>query len=286
MPRGFLVKRRRGGGAVSYRVRCEDEDAPSVAPAVLSGFSVSVPPRAHTPPRVVPVQFGIPEAIQVLHSPTRPVSSEHERRFSPLTPESLAARAALPEPESRLAPPEITSTRTDSGAKRVRGEERKKKKPLRKLQIHDDVTTSPVLGLKIKEAPPEPRPRAPLSGLLCQLCCETFPEPLALAQHQCSRIVRVEYRCDCGKVFSCSANLASHRRWHRPRAHAQSDTDSAEDAPHECVKCGKRFKRLASLRRHEARHQDSAPLNLSACHSAAAGSGYAHALMRALSPVI
>uniref|UniRef100_A0A3B3ZSF2 C2H2-type domain-containing protein n=1 Tax=Periophthalmus magnuspinnatus TaxID=409849 RepID=A0A3B3ZSF2_9GOBI len=250
MPRGLMIKRRRGVSAVSYRVRIEEEDAPRTAP------------------RAPPVPFGIPEALHPLHSPTRPVSREHKRRFSPLTPESFSARAALPEPESGDAP-EITSTRTDSRAKRTRLEERKKKTPARRLQVRDDVTTSPVLGLKIKKAAPEPRAQAPVAGLLCQLCRETFPEPLALAQHRCSHIVRVEYRCDCGKAFSCSANLASHRRWHQPRVHAHSDSDSAEDAPHECARCGKRFKRLASMRKHEARHEDAAPINLSACHRAA-----------------
>ncbi|XP_072546498.1 insulinoma-associated protein 1b [Salminus brasiliensis] len=243
---------------------------PPVPPQPLLPPSLSDAPlraRAANPP----VQFGNPEAAcQPLYSPTRPVSKEHERtRYfersfnlgSPISAESFPCTpASLTGLDHLLFAPvdlKIGTSRSsragsasgaggtkrplaEGGAERKSKGGAKKPKAMRKLHFEDEVTTSPVLGLRIKEGPVEPKPRAPggssssssssgsgkpLGEFICQLCKEEYADPFSLAQHKCSRIVRVEYRCpECDKVFSCPANLASHRRWHKPRAQAQAGT--------------------------------------------------------------
>ncbi|XP_070622187.1 insulinoma-associated protein 1a-like [Erythrolamprus reginae] len=108
-------------------------------------------------------------------------------------------------------------------------------------------------------------------AFVCQLCHESYPGPLALAQHCCSRIARVEYRChECSKAFSCPANLASHRRWHKPRKEGHPEGTKENENPraapcdsgavlhpegsYGCPHCPKRFRRRAYLCKHLALH--------------------------------
>ncbi|XP_065289753.1 insulinoma-associated protein 1a-like [Dermacentor albipictus] len=109
-----------------------------------------------------------------------------------------------------------------------------------------------------------------IGAYVCRLCRQRFGDAFGLAQHRCSRIVHLEYRCpDCAKLFNCPANLASHRRWHRPRNETggsaspsadckqqQGSSTSDEEAagPYACPVCPKRFRRLAYLRKHANVH--------------------------------
>lgn len=101
-----------------------------------------------------------------------------------------------------------------------------------------------------------------IGDYICRLCKEMYEDAFGLAQHRCSRIVHVEYRCsECDKVFNCPANLASHQRWHRPRGQPaasktapQDDRDGASGPQIPCAICGKLFRRQAYLRKHLLSH--------------------------------
>ncbi|KAJ8411761.1 hypothetical protein AAFF_G00153990 [Aldrovandia affinis] len=197
-----------------------------------------------------PPSHGSPGRADESHSPIKPVGTELKKTFferclrSPAMTESFPMSAPVssmerllmnhspfPPSEMKFDTPVHLYSPLHHVMKRPYVESDRKGKPptkkakvIRKLSYEDEVTTSPVLGLKIKKEIPEMKAtsssgsKKPLGEFICQLCKEEYPDPFSLAQHKCSRIVRVEYRCpECDKVFSCPANLASHRRWHKPR---------------------------------------------------------------------
>lgn len=94
-----------------------------------------------------------------------------------------------------------------------------------------------------------------IGNYICKLCRNEYEDVFGLARHQCACIILLEYRCpECSKLFNCPANLASHRRWHRPKDQIVKKHQEIS-AEHECSKCGKFFKRHAYLKKHLLTHQ-------------------------------
>uniref|UniRef100_UPI00398F0E37 insulinoma-associated protein 1-like n=1 Tax=Pristiophorus japonicus TaxID=55135 RepID=UPI00398F0E37 len=307
MPRGFLVKRTNRAAPVSYRVRCTEEEQgfPEAVPSPW-GQGASPPPSASSV-AARPACYGMPGSpCAPSGSPDRPASGRPSSPGRPLNSSSPVLAESFPSPSSlasslgravfvasvsdeevkmgsNCAPiqavkRQLPATKAKAPGKRPRAERK---------SFRDEVTTSPVLGLRItKELTDCPQPRAagrPLGEFICQLCKEEYADALSLAQHRCSRIVRVEYRCsECDKVFSCPANLASHCRWHKPRnpggqeaakegskskAKAEGQRDNSNPSPQpcespgleeelfDCPLCSKKFRRQAYLRKHMATHR-------------------------------
>ncbi|XP_030075820.1 insulinoma-associated protein 1a-like [Microcaecilia unicolor] len=262
MPRGFLVKRTKKAGPVSYRIRRDEELQP---PAGFASVITSTWMQVKTTPT-------LPVATR---SPQRPVSSfQHQSSLDrALNCSSPAGAESFPCPTS--CPQLFSDAQMQAKLGSLCGQSKAKKA---KSSSRDEVTTSPVLGLRIKDDPQDFQPRrqsaSPLGEFICQLCREQYADPLSLAQHKCSRIVRVEYRCmECPKAFSCPANLASHRRWHKPRSPQEPQAKEnqspslalapcpapSEDTYH-CSHCTKTFRRQAYLRKHLALHRPAVVL--------------------------
>ncbi|TGZ59081.1 hypothetical protein CRM22_009260 [Opisthorchis felineus] len=111
-----------------------------------------------------------------------------------------------------------------------------------------------------------------IGDYVCQLCCEWFPNALALAEHPCSRIACVTYPCGtCGKVFNCPANLASHRRWHRPtpgqpqKSKQTLDVPTAEISSHNRFEIGKRNECIKERQSNIHRDLQHAAMNSCEC---------------------
>lgn len=169
---------------------------------------------------------------------------------------------------------------------------RPKKKHARRLKFDED-TSSPVSGtvilgpdeavvtgdidpaFNIVEVTEEARAELAkienrLGPYQCKLCRQLHEDAFQLAQHRCSRIAHVEYKCpECDKRFSCPANLASHRRWHKPRlqngesiagsSNSTVATTMTTEIP--CTRCDAKFNRQAALRKHMVNHHPENVLN-------------------------
>jgi len=246
MPRGFLVKRQYDDGSGAEEPQCH--------------LYCSTPP---------PLDLSLKSA-------------------TPITPPSTPSPASPI--RKRTTAPESPTPKTKTVSK--------KNKVVRRLNFDED-KTSPVSGTIIRELGADEEPlvvrkgdidpafnvvevteqaKAELAKIenrigayICRLCRELYEDAFSLAQHRCSRIVHVEYRCpECDKVFNCPANLASHRRWHKPRPGKEQDehvgldlvkrdvTDGGEEPQFPCPACQKRFRRQAYLRKHLASHQQDA----------------------------
>ncbi|XP_041706120.2 insulinoma-associated protein 1a-like [Coregonus clupeaformis] len=330
MPKGFLIKRSKKAGPVSYRIREEDlaldancsplvENTPAHAlPSVCHNFiRVLSPgifggmPESHRAPSLSPTrpdsegyQYTPVDAAHQMLSFLSPAPSDTfpEANLGSFTIDGSPVSPSLPEMTTRLdtmcgnAKSAAMKRPASSNAKSPHTNYKKRKSSSsqnqeKKSSVRDEVTTSPVLGLRItEEAEDEVKQRSntssPLGEFICQLCKERYADPLTLAFHKCSRIVRVEYRCDeCDKVFSCPANLASHRRWHKPKGFQvervlsqreesrpdtptarealppsplPSDSGSDEEIMFSCPQCSKKFRKQAYLRKHLALHNRKA----------------------------
>ncbi|XP_029043601.2 insulinoma-associated protein 1b-like [Osmia bicornis bicornis] len=203
-------------------------------------------------------------------------------QHAPMTPPSTPSPPQCPRRkirEENASPPSTTSNAGMSSGSRASSTEkllqRPKKKHARRLKFDED-TSSPVSGtvilgpdeavvtgdidpaFNIVEVTEEARAELAkienrLGPYQCKLCRQLHEDAFQLAQHRCSRIAHVEYRCpECDKRFSCPANLASHRRWHKPRlANGEHSTSSAIiEIP--CTRCDAKFTRQAALRKHLA----------------------------------
>uniref|UniRef100_A0A182W0W6 C2H2-type domain-containing protein n=1 Tax=Anopheles minimus TaxID=112268 RepID=A0A182W0W6_9DIPT len=199
-------------------------------------------------------------------------------------------------PESTVPVPPKSTKNPPAVAAPSGGTKERRAKAIRKLKF-DEENSSPVSGtiiISLEEALSGDTPRESgdidpqfnlvevsdevraelaaipnvIGGYNCKLCRLEFEDAFGLAQHRCSCIVLLEYRCpECGKRFNCPANLASHRRWHKPRdqvgkkggagrVEVSSDSTDSDSATGKfrCNQCDKTFKRPAYLKKHQLTH--------------------------------
>ncbi|XP_018607218.1 insulinoma-associated protein 1a-like [Scleropages formosus] len=345
MPRGFLVKRNKRTGPVSYRIREEDSLGETSLPLGSASYASCCMEKIKKPAATQPlvcnrqlenIQSPIQEISKDFHtssvSLTPAVSQEHLQKhllancFDRTLKSSFLFQAeSFSEPHLgnfniSKSPAKFSKSSAEMTAKlgsqgsapalspvkqpTLLNVEAKLVNPNRQklsgvlpsgklLNCWDKVAPETILRLQVKEEDlledSKQQPKSSMLGeFICQLCKERYSDPLTLAQHQCSRIARVEYRCaECDKVFNCPANLASHRRWHKPKEvlpdtvsqrgkktepsmlpvnirngtappSKQMDPPSVEEITFNCRFCGKKFRRRSYLRKHLALHNRNA----------------------------
>ncbi|XP_017092400.2 insulinoma-associated protein 1 [Drosophila bipectinata] len=261
------------------------------------------------------------EALNPVKPPTPPQSPTSKRKLSCDTDDGYQQPAKMSKMEASAVEIEATPAKpiqvTDSAPKTNKpttsSGKPSRNKATRKLKF-DEETSSPVSGTIIRPLEDitdgtmqysngdiDPKyniveiteeTKAELAAIknvigdyVCRLCKIKFEDAFGLARHRCACIVLLEYRCpECGKQFNCPANLASHRRWHKPKKEAATsskkenrntinqqqqqtqqpqqlaDKKDAEEVSFDCLECGKKFKRAAYLRKHQLTHQKKAKL--------------------------
>lgn len=209
-------------------------------------------------------------------------------KFSKTTSTNVQQKEVTPKKHIKTVSTNKKSSKSETESKRDR--DKKQHKAIRKLKFDED-KSSPVSGTIIRtleeinsdefehqsgDIDPEynivevtDEVKAELATIpniigayICKLCRIEFDDAFGLARHRCSCIVLLEYRCpECGKRFNCPANLASHRRWHKPRDQITkpSSTNSDSESSYPCSECGKIFKRQAYLRKHQSTHRRDSP---------------------------
>lgn len=227
---------------------------------------------------IVPLEFGNNEPLDL------------SVKTGPITP------PCTPSPNRRKAPSSVPTNFTYF-SKSSKFKKLGTSKAVRKLNFDED-KSSPVSGTVIRELGPDEnlvvrkgdidpafnivevteeaknelaKIQNHIGDYICRLCQQLYEDAFGLAQHRCSRIVHIEYRCpECDKVFNCPANLASHRRWHKPRldknvpstavSNKSLETNNnhidlpKDDDKYFCLVCGKKFRRLAYLKKHSSLH--------------------------------
>ncbi|CAL4089781.1 unnamed protein product [Meganyctiphanes norvegica] len=211
----------------------------------------------HSPPGSRPFDLTHPNTLIPLRSPQEGLNLTqlHHPLGSPrhVTPSKSPVKSSTPstsfQGQQKRKSPGSSSVTPDKKPKSM-----KRAKAVRKLNFDED-KTSPVSGTIIRELAEGEEPLAVRKGdidpeynvveiteeaktelakienrigdYVCRLCKEMYDDAFGLAQHRCCRIIHVEYRCpECDKVFNCPANLASHRRWHKPKPTSGASTST------------------------------------------------------------